>query len=296
MVIDNEIKEDKESQSKLFTDTEEQALNENINEIYEKCLKKTVLNLKLDENLISKAVKCLKKIILAKYKDSSNILSNERDEFLYVNMVFSKFPFKVSIRPVTITLPTGIYGNKYNTSVCIFVKDPKTAFKDLGLTFPFNVKVIDVSKLKIKYSRFQERRNLIKQYELFFCDSKIYFLLKKLLGKPFYTHRKYPLPLTLDYSNPEKIKSDVINHVENTTVFNITHGPNYTIKCARLVESDENIVKNVVSSATLTIPHILKWGLDFKDLKSISLRGLNTIELPFYNYLTEEEINAFLEK
>jgi ribosome biogenesis protein UTP30 len=165
-----------------------------------------------------------------------------------------------------INLPHNLYGEKYQTSVCLFVKDSRSDFKDLNITgLPFKLKVIDIKKLKLKFSRFQERRTLLKQYELFLCDSKIYMLLKKLLGKPFYVARKYPVPMKLDYTKPEEIKSDIANHVEKNSTFYMSHGPNYSVKIARAVMSNEEVLDNVREGVTQTLSHILKWGVDFEE-------------------------------
>jgi ribosome biogenesis protein UTP30 len=249
---------------KILNDKEEAAIVEDIKANYEKSFEEIKENLPnlLDSNLIKNAIKCLKKIILDKYKDNLNLLQSEQEEFVYLNFVFGKLPFKFSLRPVNIPLKNSIYGEKYNSRVCIFVKDPSSAFKELEIykSFPFKVKVIDIEKLKTKYSRFQERRNLLKEYELFLCDQKIYMLLKKHLGKPFYVQKKYPVPLKLDYSQPEEIKKLIISHVENSTNFYMSHGPNYTVKFSRAVQSAEEIYQNLNDAMINTIPHIIKWG------------------------------------
>ena len=214
------VQEDK----KILNDAEEEATLEAIKERYLKYLEKTKEQLlsKLDKTLIKNAISNVKDIILARYKDNLNLLQSENEEFLYLNFVFGKLPFKFSLRPVNIPLTNSIYDSeKFNTRVCIFVKDPRSAFKELSMysELPFKVKVIDVKKLKEKYSRFNERRNLLKDYEIFLCDQKIYMLLKKLLGKPFYVQKKYPVALKLDYTKPEEIKNQIVSHVEKSSKF-----------------------------------------------------------------------------
>lgn len=222
-------------------------------------------NLSLDKNQVSKAIKCIKDLVAKRHKDSLNILSNEDEELIYLNFVLGKLPLKYSLRPVTVPLTNSINGVNFNTRVCLFVKDPKADFKQLEIDFPFKVKVIDVQKLKMRYSRFQDRRNLLKQFDMFLCDYKIYFLLKKLLGKPFYVHRKYPVPIKLNYENKEEIKNEIVNHVENSGVFYMTNGPNYAFKVARYNMDNSTILANVLDSAKYVIAHILKWGVDFQE-------------------------------
>jgi len=255
---------------KILNDAEEEASLELIKERYAKYLELTKEKLlpQLDKALIKKAISNLKDLILARYKDNLNLLQSENEEFLYLNFVFGKLPFKFSLRPVNIPLKNSIYDSeKFNTRVCIFVKDPRSAFKELSIysELPFKVKVIDVKKLKEKYSRFNERRNLLKEYEIFLCDQKIYMLLKKLLGKPFYAQKKYPLALKLDYSHPEEIKNQIVSHVEKSSKFYMTHGPNYTVKFARIVQDNKEILENLMDAVVNSLPHIMKWGVELEE-------------------------------
>jgi hypothetical protein len=263
---DNEIIEDKQ----ILNDAEEEATLEIIKERYTKYLESTKEKLltQLDKTLIKKAITNLKELVLNRYKDNLNLLQSEMEEFFYLNFVFGKLPFKFSLRPVNIPLTNSIYNSeKFNTRVCIFVKDPRSSFKELGISsqLPFKIKVIDIKKLKEKYARFQERRNLIKDFEIFLCDQKIYMMLKKLLGKPFYVHKKYPVALKMDYSKPEWIKNSIMSHVEKSTKFYMTHGPNYTVKFARVVQDNKEIMENLMDAVVNTLPHVLKWGVELEE-------------------------------
>lgn len=264
-----QVEEETIRDEKVLTDAEEKASLEDLKAKYQTVLSEVKEKLKsnLDQNLIKQAIKCLKKIITDKFESSNNILKNENEEFIFLNFILGKLPLKFSMRPVKVELPNNLYGSKFNTQVCLFVKDPKSAFKDLNITseLPFKLKVIDIKTLKLKFSRFQERRNLLKEYELFLCDSKIYMLLKKLLGKPFYVHKKYPVPIKLDYSKPEDCKNEVLSHVEKTTNFYMTHGPNYSIKIGRAVSGIDEILDNINEGVHQVIAHILKWGVEFEE-------------------------------
>lgn len=251
---------------KILNDEEENKSLENMNALHENALKIVKENLipHLDQNQIKSAVKAITDLIKQKYASSHNILANEQEEFLYLNFVLSHLPEKFSIRPMKIDVPNSIFGEKFNTNVCLIVKDPKSNFKELEINFPFKVKVLDINSLKVKYNRFEQRRNLLKQHEIFLCDYKIYFLLKRLLGKPFYTHKKFPVPIKLDYANKEEILKEVVNQVESSTHFYMSHGPNYTVRCARVVQEQSETIQNVIDAITNTLPHILKWGVDLK--------------------------------
>jgi len=75
----------------------------------------------------------------------------------------------------------------------------------------------------------------------------------------------------------------------------MTHGPNYSLKVARAVSSEAEILQNYHDAITHLVPHILKWNVDLEDLRTISIKGTNTIELPIYNHLTKEEIELYFQ-
>jgi hypothetical protein len=269
MIVENESEIISEKDTKILNDTEEVAILEDMKVLYERTLLqvKEKLSPNLDQGQLKKAIKCIKALILKKFENSTNILQNEQEEFIYLNFVLGKLPVKFSMRPASITIPNSLYGSKFNTQVCLIVKDPKTTFKDLGIhsQLPFKLKVVDIQKLKLKFSRFHERRAMLKEYELFLCDSKIYMLLKKQLGKPFYSSKKYPVPIKLDYTKPEEIKHEIQHHVEKTTTFYMSHGPNYSVKISRAAEANEEVLENINDGIYQTISHILKWGVDFEE-------------------------------
>ena len=281
--------------SNIISEKDENEILENLNKKYKEMQETIKKNLipKLNKNLIKETINQLSKYITKKNKDELNILSNEQDEFLYMNIALDKLPIKYSIRPVSVNLTNKIYGEKYSTSVCLFVKDPKQDFKDLDLEFPFNLKVIDISKLKLKYNRFEERRNLIKQYDIFLCDGRVYFLLRKLLGKPFYSAKKFPLPINLNYNKKDDIRKDIINIIENNVTFHLSHGPIYNIKFARVIMKDDEKIQNLYDVITNMIPHVLKFGIDLNELKLISIKGNNTIEIPIYNHIKESDLKSY---
>jgi len=76
----------------------------------------------------------------------------------------------------------------------------------------------------------------------------------------------------------------------------MTHGPNYTVKISREIASEEEIYDNFMEILPNFIGHITKWGIDLKELKTISIKGRNAVDLPVYTQLTEEEMKAYLEK
>lgn len=266
--------------NKLATQSSEKKARINIDEIFKhiqvedfcidvkrELVKNTEIvkkKLKLEEQLLKNAISVLKKQVDSKYEKNTNLFLRKEDEFFYMNFVFSKLPSSYSMRPIAIKIPSSIYGEGFASKVCIIVSDPKADFKELDLQFPFITKVISIENLKLKYERFIDRRDLVRSFDLFICDSKVYMLLKRLLGKPFYQAKKFPVPILMDYSNKEDLLKQVVSVVNNKTIFYLNSGPNYTVKFARPTMDDDSILRNAAATAKRVLPHILKWGIEFK--------------------------------
>lgn len=63
------------------------------------------------------------------------------------------------------------------------------------MNIPLIAKVIGYTKLIKKYPSYEDKRKLCNSYDYFFCDYKIYDLLRKPTGKFFYARKKYFFPI-----------------------------------------------------------------------------------------------------
>lgn len=90
-------------------------------------------------------------------------------------------------------LPHAIYSPEYFSKHAVIVRTPQREYKDLiaELNVPCIGKVIGYDKLLKNYQRYEQKRDLCKEFELFFCDYRVYDLLRKPLGKVFYDRKKY---------------------------------------------------------------------------------------------------------
>ena len=308
----------KKSKSKENENEKENPKNETIkdieqedeqNEIKEKEFNKEELNkkyeLKLEQvskDLIPKIStaqieKALKALISYKNKLNSssaiNVLSGDFDDYIYATFGFYKYPLRYSLAPSKIDLSTGIYSEKYNSNICLIVKNPKSDFKDLNIEFPFNMKIIDIDKLKTKYQQYSKKRELMKKYDLFLCDNRIKFVLRKLLGKCFYASKKIPYSISLNYEDKDKIKNDIIEIVNKSTIFHMNNGPIYNIKFGRFSMNLEENKNNLIECIKQIIPHILKYDIALDELRNISIKGNNTLELPLYEHIKEGDLKIF---
>ena len=306
-----ELKKEKQKQKQPETkeNDKETLENQNENEIPEKEINKEELNkkynIKLDQvtkELMpkissSQIEKALQALISYKNKLNSsstiNVLSGDFDDYIYLTFGFYKYPLRYSLSSCLIDLPKGIYDEKYSSNICLIVKNPKSDFKDLNIEFPFNLKVIDIEKLKQKYQQYSKRRELMKKYDLFLCDNRIKFVLRKLLGKCFYMSKKFPHPISLNYENKDEIKNNIIKTVTQSTIFHMNNGPIYNIKFGRFsMDLNEN-EENLKQCLRQVLPHILKYDIDLDELRNISIKGNNTIELPIYQHIKESDLKIF---
>jgi ribosome biogenesis protein UTP30 len=65
------------------------------------------------------------------------------------------------------------------------------------LKIPCIAKVIEYSKLKKEFRQFKDKKALLKTYDLFLADLRVYKMLPECLGKEFYAKKKYPCPIKL---------------------------------------------------------------------------------------------------
>lgn len=276
---------------------EPETINPNLlQEKYTKSLeqiKKNLLPL-LSDSQILKALDSLTLYKKSLQKSTApNILDSNLEDFIYLDIIFNKYPLRYSSATCPISIPNSIYHSKFSSSVCLFVKDPRQAFKDLNIEFPFEIKVIDIEKLKQKYPQYKNKRELAKKYDIFICDNRIKFALNKLLGKPFYVSKKLPHPLDMDYEKKDEIKNDIKKIVEKMTIFHMNNGPVFNAKFGRFSMTKEENKENFKESVMQVVANILKYDIDLDELRSISIKGNNTISLPVYSHLKESELKTY---
>jgi len=259
---------------------------------FQKLKAQCVKTISLDKNLIKEATNALKqhaKVSAASKKD--DLLEDDND-FIYIEVILAEVPTKHAVRPIQIPLPNAIYSEEYLSRACIFVKDEQRVFKDLiaDKDVPCLAKVVGLTKLRKNFARYEERRTLLNEHDLFFCDSRIYAMLPKLLGKFFYQRKKFPYPLKFgDYTDAD----EMINNALKSTYLNMGNGPAYTLKASRVTMSTKDSVKNIIRSIYEMLPFILRSGVSPDKVQQILIKTSDSISLPIYNHLSEMEIDAF---
>ncbi|CAG9335801.1 unnamed protein product [Blepharisma stoltei] len=253
-----------------------------------KKVKKSTQSPKLADSQIKKAFKAVKDLIISS-RNTKDLLSDEH-EFINMQVEVNHLPEIATLRCVPIPLPHAIYDKKFNSQVMLIVKDPQRAMKEkldgLGLKDTPLTKIIGISKLGKNYTQYKDRRELIRQYDLFLADIRVFNMLPDRLGKYFYEKKKIPCLLNLD----DDVEATLRRAMSSTFII-AAKGPIFCIKIARSSMSEKEVMENV-QAAIEALPNAIP-GLERQHIRRIEIKGQTTMALPVYNFLSEEEIQAY---
>ena len=143
-------------------------------------------------------------------KQANKCLLDDEDEYITLTFTLSQVPSRPTPRPAMIKVDHPFTTGANNARYCIFVKDPQRAFKDeiQDLEIPQIAKVIGYDKLKRNFRQFKDRRTLLKEYDGFLADLRIYQMLPECLGKEFYDKKKFPCPIKLHgFETPKQLQA-----------------------------------------------------------------------------------------
>ena len=306
----------------------------------------------LQNKIILKAIKVLKELNNRQKGDSKDLMSMNEKSLLYLTTTLNSLPKTINIKPVRIQLVDSLYEDSPKKFCFIVSNEFKQRFKQELKDPAFsNWKFLSFDKLRRNFKTFQEKRDLLEQFELFFCEGRVYMLIKKMLGKIFYSRKKYPYPVefneclemrddleedelpsiideegndqetaepvtmvpetvnNLSYTYGDTSHIEVFDHFEldstklEKLLNNLTqkscyfyqgNGPEYTLKVSRISDDIKNvsIVKNLKMGVKHMMKYMIQQGLKLKDIRRISLKLAQSVSLPIYSYLKEEEIKV----
>lgn len=219
---------------------------------------------------------------------------------------------KVSLQPGKVTLPHSLNTDP-STSICLITADPQRAYKNLVASeeFPEDTRkritrIIDFSKLKAKYSRYEAQRNLYAGHDVFLADTRIINRLPQVLGKTFFkTTAKRPIPVVIStkpVKGGKKNKNDEvagINAASPATIarevekafgaalVSIPKGRNIPIRIGYASWTPEQIADNVEAVVSKLVEQWVprKWD----NVRAINIKGPQTVSLPIWES-TEMEV------
>lgn len=136
-------------------------------------------------------------------------LLTDEDQTVHVSFTMTQVPKEPSPKPNLISLEHPFLTEEQHSRVCLIVKDPARAFKDeiQDLNIPCIAKVIGFDKLKRNFRQYKDKRALLKEYDSFLADLRVYKMLPELLGKEFYDKKKYPCPIKVHGFNTDDLQA-----------------------------------------------------------------------------------------
>lgn len=220
---------------------------------------------------------------------------------------------KARLQPGKIALPHPLLSTETEQlSICLITADPQRAYKNIvdAESFPADLRskigrVIDVTKLKAKFSQYEAQRKLYAEHDVFLGDDRIINRLPKILGKTFYkSTAKRPIPVILqtkapkvdgkrkrtkaaegevNAASPEKIAREVTKAIGSALV-SLAPTTNTAIRIGYANWTADQIAENVDAVATALVE---KWvPQKWNNVKSIHIKGPETVALPIW--MTDE--------
>ncbi len=63
--------------------------------------------------------------------------------------------------------------------------------------------------MKRNFKQYKDKRLLVKDYDAFLSDLRIYKMLPEVLGKEFYQQKKYPAPIKVHDFEPKALEAQL---------------------------------------------------------------------------------------
>ncbi|QYT04795.1 Ribosomal protein L1 [Trichoderma simmonsii] len=218
---------------------------------------------------------------------------------------------KARLQPGKIPLPHSLNASA-ETTVCLITADPQRAYKNIVASdeFPAELRkkvtrVIDVTKLKAKFSQYEAQRKLFAEHDVFLGDDRIINRLPKILGKTFYKSTlKRPIPVVLKpkarkvdgkKTKPQKKEgevnagsaADIAKEIEkalSSALVSLSPTTNTAVRVGFSDWTPEQLAANIETVAAAMVD---KWvPQQWRNVKSIYIKGPETAALPIW--LTDE--------
>jgi ribosome biogenesis protein UTP30 len=167
----------------------------------------------------------------------------------------------------------------------MFVKDPASKTKEMLTANNITLvnKVVDLGKLRKKYSRYEDRRKLVNSYDIFLADKTIVPSLPSALGKAFLQKKRYPIPLAIEKGNVlEKVKN-----ILGSTMFYMGSGVNSSVKIGYSNSTSQQLIDNITTVTDNVISYLPdQWN----SIHSIYLKTSTSLPIPLYVVLPVPQV------
>lgn len=230
----------------------------------------------VDATQLAAATNALLAFIHSEKKDNNNLL--EDDAFISIVVTLQRTPEKARTKPFHAPLAHSLYKDR---PVCLITCD--ALYKDVKETLKTTPvegieKVLSITKLRKEFGQYADRRKLSSSYDLFLADSRLIFLLPKVIGTKFFEKKKHPTLINLDKAQI----TPSLTKARDSTYFTIPSGPTISIKIARTSFSDKEIIENFNTAIGPIVDQLPK---KWKGVQALYLRTATSVAIPFYHSL-----------
>lgn len=183
--------------------------------------------------------------------------------------------------PTFVSLPVkhSIYPS--DCEICLFTLPPQRHYKDMTANLPHIRKVVDIEKLRKKYTEQKQRNVLYKSFHLFLADRRLYAKLPRLLGKQFMSRRTpIPIPLSLTETKEEFAKK-IKYFLRHTPARLCDRSRTLKFKVGRTCQTAEEVAENI-EAAMLKLISISRLPEHWKHIKSIQVKLPSSPALRLY--------------
>ena len=197
----------------------------------------------MSQKQVVSAVKALQKFFTAKAEGTKKNLLRDEDAYVHLTFTMQSVPVRPTPRPLQMSVPAPFNTEGHDTRACLIVKDPEEHFRSQisSLNIPCVAEVIGFDRLKRDFRQFQDKRQLLRDFDLFLADIRVYKMLPALLGKEFYQKKAYPCPIKV---HDQKDLAATLNAATSSAYFTMGNGPNYSAKIGRISQDAKDIAKN----------------------------------------------------
>lgn len=245
----------------------------------------------MDNKKVIEATKALQKYLKDKSKETSEksqLFEDSDAEPLYLVVTAKRyFSEQKNLRPKLIKVPHSVWPENEKPRICLFSRDPQRAYKDALYAGENGPKIVDrvvgLSKLKGKFKRYEARRALKNDFDLFLTEPEVAPSLPTVLGKSFYGSQ-VKTPITVSVRQGDKIDRDLaqkeIEQVLESTVF-LKPGSTLVLIRVGLTDSKpKHVAENVKAVVDYLVENVLDEGM--AGIRTLSIKTSQSPALPIY--------------
>ncbi|KAJ9577638.1 hypothetical protein L9F63_005825, partial [Diploptera punctata] len=145
-----------------------------------------------------------------------------------------------------------------------------------------------LNQINTEYDRYELKRNLVNQFDIFLADGRITGHVQGLIGKPIHMKRKLPVPVDF---RAKDLKKEIDNALSKTLMMMTGHSEKSSLKIGHTKQSVPQIAENIVAVAEELASkypggweNIRSLKIHLQDRASIpvyiSLKSCNDVEIP----------------